>query len=235
MPNSNSITLYFREGKSDKVWRATFNQGVDFQNTAEYTVTFEWGRRGAAMQSKVKTFYTRLAAFHAYEQKVAEKLAKGYRQDTTTEDAAARQDEHNRIARRQIEENVAAERLQRERRAEANSRIRQCDGWIQSIGGRFMCLLHSGHSGSCQNGNTFWAKNNHYACAGCGIGMANPGPCWRCEDVRRAEIELRQTVPVMPLTPEQVRALGLDDPEPIPDTPSTWGRRIIRPNKDLKE
>ena len=51
MPNSNSITLYVREGKSDKVWRATFNQGVDFQNTAEYTVTFEWGRRGAAMPS----------------------------------------------------------------------------------------------------------------------------------------------------------------------------------------
>jgi predicted DNA-binding WGR domain protein len=64
--------LYFREGKSDKVYRAAVNGCA---------VTCCWGRRGAAGQTKDFTFATRFEAENYYHQKLEEKRAKGYTVD----------------------------------------------------------------------------------------------------------------------------------------------------------
>jgi len=45
-----SVTLYFREGASDKVYQAQINETRD-----GCTVTFAYGRRGSALKDGIKT------------------------------------------------------------------------------------------------------------------------------------------------------------------------------------
>jgi bifunctional non-homologous end joining protein LigD len=76
MNPNESITLYFREGGSDKVYQVAIEtRGQD------YAVTFAYGRRGATLQTGTKTQfpvdYETAKLF--YDRLVKEKLAKGYR------------------------------------------------------------------------------------------------------------------------------------------------------------
>lgn len=63
-------TLYYREGKSDKVYVAILLDG---------TVTFKWGRRGASLQQKTFGPMSPGAAHGMYNKKLEEKLSGGYR------------------------------------------------------------------------------------------------------------------------------------------------------------
>jgi len=69
------VTLYFREGNSDKVYHTQIN-------TADggYTVTFAYGRRGSTLKDGAKTQIpvTLDKAESIYDKLVAEKQAKGY-------------------------------------------------------------------------------------------------------------------------------------------------------------
>jgi len=72
---SKSITLYFREGNSDKVYQASLQpQGAGF------VVNFAFGRRGSTLQTGTKTAnpVDYQAAVNAYDKLVKEKMAKGY-------------------------------------------------------------------------------------------------------------------------------------------------------------
>ena len=64
--------LYFREGKHDKVYVATLDNG---------TVKFEWGRRGASMQSKTFGPMSHGEASDMWSAKIQEKINKGYREN----------------------------------------------------------------------------------------------------------------------------------------------------------
>jgi bifunctional non-homologous end joining protein LigD len=68
-------TLYYRQGSSDKVYRASIEP-----NNSGYVVKFEYGRRGAAMQTGTKTpVAVNLESARAiYEKLVNQKKAKGY-------------------------------------------------------------------------------------------------------------------------------------------------------------
>jgi bifunctional non-homologous end joining protein LigD len=90
---SKSITLYFREGSSDKVYQASVQaQGAGF------VVNFAFGRRGTTLQTSTKTAkpVDYQAAVKTYDKLVREKMAKGYTpgedgtpyQGTEREDAA---------------------------------------------------------------------------------------------------------------------------------------------------
>ncbi len=70
-----SITLYFRQGSSDKVYQA----GIAPQDGG-FVVTFAYGRRGTTLQTGTKTStpVTHDEARRIYEKLVAEKTAKGY-------------------------------------------------------------------------------------------------------------------------------------------------------------
>lgn len=70
-----SITLYFRQGSSDKVYRAAIEPKDD-----GFVVTFAYGRRGTTLQTGTKTSspVTHDEARHIYDKLVAEKSAKGY-------------------------------------------------------------------------------------------------------------------------------------------------------------
>lgn len=69
------ITLYFRQGSSDKTYQAHLTPQGD-----GYVVTFAYGRRGSALQTGTKTHtpvpYDEAKAI--YDQLVASKVAKGY-------------------------------------------------------------------------------------------------------------------------------------------------------------
>lgn len=76
MNQHESITLYFREGNSDKVYQVAIEaRGQD------YAVTFAYGRRGATLQTGTKTQspvgYEMAKVL--YDRLVKEKIAKGYR------------------------------------------------------------------------------------------------------------------------------------------------------------
>ena len=70
-----SITLYYRQGASDKVYQASLAP-----RDGGYVVAFAYGRRGAALTAGTKTQapvpYD--AAKAIYDRLVAEKTAKGY-------------------------------------------------------------------------------------------------------------------------------------------------------------
>lgn len=72
---SKSITLYFREGSSDKVYQATVQP-----KGAGFVVNFAFGRRGTTLQTGTKTAkpVDYQAAVKAYDKLVREKMAKGY-------------------------------------------------------------------------------------------------------------------------------------------------------------
>jgi len=48
--NSENITLYYRDGSSDKVYRASVEQ-----SSGGWVVNFAFGRRGSALQGGTKT------------------------------------------------------------------------------------------------------------------------------------------------------------------------------------
>ncbi len=76
------VTLYYRQGTSDKVYQAHINE-VE----GGYTVTFAYGRRGSSLKTGTKTAkpvdYDKAKAI--YDKLVTSKMSKGY---TTGEDGA---------------------------------------------------------------------------------------------------------------------------------------------------
>jgi bifunctional non-homologous end joining protein LigD len=70
-----SITLYFREGSSDKVYQCALEPSGDL-----FVVNFAYGRRGATLQtgSKTSSPVDYDTAKEIYDKVVAEKTAKGY-------------------------------------------------------------------------------------------------------------------------------------------------------------
>ena len=75
LPEAESITLYFREGGSDKVYQARIEPDGEL-----FRVNFSYGRRGSTMQTGTKTSspvdYD--TAKGIYDKLVREKTAKGY-------------------------------------------------------------------------------------------------------------------------------------------------------------
>lgn len=74
-PNEN-ITLYFREGSSDKVYQCAIEPAGD----GRFSVTFAYGRRGSTLSTGTKT--SRPVSYdeakRSYDKLVREKMAKGY-------------------------------------------------------------------------------------------------------------------------------------------------------------
>ncbi|MBA3398029.1 MAG: WGR domain-containing protein [Deltaproteobacteria bacterium] len=85
MSTVKSIQLFFQEGSSDKVYNASIVKDGD-----AYTVTCEWGRRGATLSQGSKGLKISLAAAtRKLEALVREKTAKGYQEVTATSVPAA--------------------------------------------------------------------------------------------------------------------------------------------------
>jgi len=90
---NKSITLYFRDDRSDKVYQARVEP-----KEAGFVVNFAFGRRGSTLQTGTKTAIPvdYQAAVKVYDKLVREKMAKGYTpgangapyQGTKREDAA---------------------------------------------------------------------------------------------------------------------------------------------------
>ena len=74
-PQAESITLYFREGSSDKVYQCSIEPSGDL-----FVVNIAYGRRGATMQTGTKTStpVDYETAKGIYDKLVREKTAKGY-------------------------------------------------------------------------------------------------------------------------------------------------------------
>ena len=75
-PSTAAISLYFREGSSDKVYHAQIApDGNDL-----YSVNFQYGRRGSTLQTGTKTAapVALAQARKIFDKLVAEKRAKGY-------------------------------------------------------------------------------------------------------------------------------------------------------------
>jgi bifunctional non-homologous end joining protein LigD len=74
-PQTQQITLYYREGSSDKVYQCSIEPEGDL-----FVVNFAYGRRGATMQTRTKTsspvHYD--TAKRTYDKLVREKTNKGY-------------------------------------------------------------------------------------------------------------------------------------------------------------
>jgi bifunctional non-homologous end joining protein LigD len=77
-----TITLYFREGSSDKVYKASLKQ-----SGGSWSVPFEYGRRGSSMQTGEKVSGVSYEkAKDAYDKIVKEKTAKGYKPGPDSEE-----------------------------------------------------------------------------------------------------------------------------------------------------
>jgi bifunctional non-homologous end joining protein LigD len=74
-PQAESMTLYFREGASDKVYQCSIEPNGEL-----FVVNFAYGRRGATMQtgSKTSTPVDYETAKDIFDKLVREKTAKGY-------------------------------------------------------------------------------------------------------------------------------------------------------------
>lgn len=72
----DSVTLFYRNGGSDKVYRAA----IEPKENSLFIVTFAYGRRGSALQTGVKTQrpVDRETAERVFQKLVREKTAKGY-------------------------------------------------------------------------------------------------------------------------------------------------------------
>ena len=72
---TESITLYFRQGGSDKLYQATLAE-----QDSGFVVSFAFGRRGSTLQTGTKTHVpvTFDEAKKIYDKLVREKTAKGY-------------------------------------------------------------------------------------------------------------------------------------------------------------
>ena len=86
-----STTLYYREGSSDKVYRAAIET-----RDGGYVVNFAYGRRGSTLNTGTKTTspVTSDEAQHIYDKLVKEKMAKGY---TSGEDTMAYSDGSRKV------------------------------------------------------------------------------------------------------------------------------------------
>ena len=75
-PTTVALSLYFREGSSDKVYHAQIAPDGDDL----YSVNFQYGRRGSTLQTGSKTTapVALVQAKKIFEKLVAEKRAKGY-------------------------------------------------------------------------------------------------------------------------------------------------------------
>ena len=75
-PQSDTLTLYYREGTSDKVYQAAIEPAGD----GLYAVTFVYGRRGSTMNTGTKTNrpVSYADARRIFDKLVRAKLAKGY-------------------------------------------------------------------------------------------------------------------------------------------------------------
>jgi bifunctional non-homologous end joining protein LigD len=73
--NTENVTLYFREGSSDRACQACLEE-----SGSGWVVSFAYGRRGAAMSTGTKTnepiAYAKAKV--VYDKLVKEKMAKGY-------------------------------------------------------------------------------------------------------------------------------------------------------------
>lgn len=86
MATIKTIELFFQEGTSDKVYNAAI---VDAGGGA-FTVTVEWGRRGAKLNTGSKAVkVTRAAAEKMFDKLVREKRGKGYEERTAGHAPAA--------------------------------------------------------------------------------------------------------------------------------------------------
>ena len=74
-PQTERITLYYREGSSDKVYQAAIEPKGDL-----FVVNIAYGRRGSTMSTgtKTQTPVEYDSAKHIYDKLVGEKKAKGY-------------------------------------------------------------------------------------------------------------------------------------------------------------
>ena len=74
-PQSERITLYYREGSSDKVYQASIEPQGEL-----FVVNFAYGRRGSTMNTgtKTQTPMDYHSAKSIYDKLVREKKAKGY-------------------------------------------------------------------------------------------------------------------------------------------------------------
>src|ERR1039458_2136996 len=74
-PQTERITLYYREGSSDKVYQASIEPQGEL-----FLVNFAYGRRGSTMTTgtKTKTPVDYDSAKNIYDKLVREKMAKGY-------------------------------------------------------------------------------------------------------------------------------------------------------------
>lgn len=72
---TDNITLYYREGSSDKVYQAALEPAGD-----RFTVTFAYGRRGSTLNTGTKTSsqVSYDDAKRIFDKLVREKMAKGY-------------------------------------------------------------------------------------------------------------------------------------------------------------
>jgi bifunctional non-homologous end joining protein LigD len=75
-PTTIAISLYFREGSSDKVYHAQIAPVAN----GLYSVNFQYGRRGSTLQTGSKTAapVALVQAQKIFDKLVAEKRAKGY-------------------------------------------------------------------------------------------------------------------------------------------------------------
>ena len=73
---TEKITLYFKQGSSDKVYNAAIEAATD----DGFVVNFAYGRRGATLRTgtKTKTLVNHAAAKKIYDKLVKGKMAKGY-------------------------------------------------------------------------------------------------------------------------------------------------------------
>jgi bifunctional non-homologous end joining protein LigD len=76
-PQAESITLYYREGSSDKVYQCSIEPSAEL-----FVVNFAYGRRGSTMQTRTKTSspVDYETAKGIFDKLVREKMAKGYTQ-----------------------------------------------------------------------------------------------------------------------------------------------------------
>src|SRR5437867_6211546 len=74
-PQAEQITLYFREGSSDKVYQAAIEPKGEL-----FVVNFAFGRRGSTLNTGTKTSspVDYQTAKNTYDKLVREKMAKGY-------------------------------------------------------------------------------------------------------------------------------------------------------------
>src|SRR6185503_10624153 len=85
MGTIKSVSLFFQEGNSDKVYNASI-----VEDAGAYTVKVSWGRRGGGLQEGTKAVRVpRAKAEREFDKCVREKRGKGYEELTSKNRPAA--------------------------------------------------------------------------------------------------------------------------------------------------